>query len=360
MSTKCVITDGHGTNGSAQVLSKDGQTGLVTYYIDRFDRKPTFLPLINSDFGNAINQDASAGGTPINVHDGIDNVYWTGSNIVGSDVTFNSTDRASSGTQSVRANSPNSNDVWQFDKGSTQDLTNYSSLTMQVNVNRRWTAGDSVSIYGWDTNTSQQVGDKVLLEDYITELDFDVWQSAVIPLSDMGLSASTIYAFRMQIESVNGQSPDFFLDEIQIQETGSPIEFKTSHTIDKVYEANSFVITFIDAYAGTLTNGAGMIPIPYDQILGETLANGFQLRSVIEGDIDFSTTIKNIGDLIAIGFKITNAGSDGTNSFITLEQDFKVPLTVKGSPEFNYLSIIINDDLTGLLRFNAALRGIER
>lgn len=349
-----ILADGGVSNCKAQLHDRDNECGLVVYTKPRHQPIPQLLPFLNSEYGNALNQDASAGGTPINVHDGIDNVYWTGSSIVGTNVTFNSTNRAYSGTNSVRANSPSLGDIWEFDKGSSQDLTSYTTLTFQINVNRRWTSGDSISVYGY---SSGQVGTKVLLEDYFEETTYDVWQSVIIPLEDMSLALATIDAFRFEVEALDGQSPDFFVDEIQIQETGEPIEFRTSHRPDRRYIANNLVITLVDNVAGTLADAGGMTPISYNKFLGVTAANGITLRSVYDGVVDFSGTINGVIDFMAVGFEISNRGTDGTNTFITLTTEFKDPIILEGDPIDNYISMTINDDLSGLVRFTAALRG---
>lgn len=351
-----VIADGGVSNCKAQLHERDDECGLIVYTKDRYRAVPQILPLLNPDYGNAINQDASAGGTPVNIHDGTDNAYWTGSTISGSTIDFASTNRAYSGTQSVRANSPNLGTVWEFDKGSSQGLSSYVALTFKINVNRRWVAGDSVSIYGYDS--SGQVGTKVLLEDYFDETDYDVWLSVSIPLGDMSLSLATVDAFRLEMEAINGQSPDFFMDEIQLQETGTPIEFKTSHTSDLQYRATSFVITMVDATAGTLADAGGMLPLSYDKFLGvSALPVGITIRSVYNGVVSFSGNVTGLIELLSVGFKIDNAGTDGTNTFITLTNQFEKPLILDGDAGGNYVSMTVNDDLSGLVRFTAALRG---
>ena len=340
---------------------RSGQPGMTVYTRLRDNPESKFLPFLNSDFGAALNQNGSFGGTPIGIHDGTDTVEWTGSNIIGTKATFDSTDTGTGwppvGTKSVKIDNPNAGDVWEFDKGSNQALTGYTAITMKIYIDKDWTLGDSVSIYGWD---GAIVGNKVLLEDYISEFDFDVAQTASIPLSDFGLVGGTITGLRMQQESKNGKAALLYIDEIQIEETGEPISFRVTHTGNTVYQADKLIITFIDAYAGTLVSGAGMIPISYDKILNlNTLTTGFTLTRVSDGEIKFQGNITNIGDMISLGFDITNAGSDGTNSFISLSQDFKNPLTIEGSPQLNFIAITINDNMTGLLKFTAAFRGSE-
>ena len=120
------------------------------------------------------------------------------------------------------------------------------------------------------------------------------------------------------------------------------------------------MITISDALAGTLANGAGMVPLSYDDILGvSTLGNGILLRSVVNGVPSFSGLFTSITDFLSIGFKIENAMSDGTNTSIQLVQSFPDPLIIKGAPSQNFLSMTISDDLSGLLKFSALLRGSE-
>lgn len=343
-------------------VGRHGDAGLLVYTRERDIPTAKILPFLNDTYGSAMNQDGAFGGTPVGIHDGIDNVLWAGSNIIGGKVNFSSGDagRFTNGTNSVKVDNAAAGDVWQFDKGSNQALSAYTAFSMNVNIDKDWST-DSVSIYGYDTGSGLQVGDKVLLEDYIDENSFDVGQSASIPLTDMNLQASTIDSIRMELETkVGGKSPKFYLDEIQLEETGTPIEFRVTHTVDTRYTANVLVITIADVISGTLANGAGMIPLSYDQILSlPQLSAGIQLRSTIDGESSFAGSFRNIGDFLSLGFMITNALSDGTNSIITLEQSFPDPLIITGPPSLNTISLTVEDDLSGLLRFTALLRGSE-
>jgi hypothetical protein len=92
----------------------------------------------NDDYGTDMAQNWAAGGTPLGIHDGIDSSLWTGSNITGAKVTFNSTDRAAPGSNSVKIDNAAVNDVWQWDNGSNVDLTSYASITIWINVEIRY------------------------------------------------------------------------------------------------------------------------------------------------------------------------------------------------------------------------------
>lgn len=352
------ILDGKGTKNRASVISKDGDLGLLVYTKQRYSPVPAYLPLLNVDFGRDMTQDVSAGGTPIDIHDGEDNTYWTGNNISGSTIDFNSTNRANTGTQSVRANSPSVGTIWEFDNGADQDLSSYVSITGFININRRWDSGDSVSMFGW--RAGAQVGDKIFIEDYVTIGDNDVWQQFIVPLTAMNLDGQTIDAIRFEQESASGTTGDWFLDDFQIQESGTPIEYKTSKAIDKDYQVYEFIITMVDATAGTLADGAGQIPSTYNAILGVSeLPVGITIRNVEDGENRFSANFRGLLDFLSAGWEISDSGSDGTNSYMILKQVFREPIVLKGAPGKNFISATINDNLSGLVKLEMALRGGE-
>tara|TARA_R100001244_G_scaffold43202_2_gene38783 strand:- start:1255 stop:2373 length:1119 start_codon:yes stop_codon:yes gene_type:complete len=338
-----------------------GESSLIVYTIPREEPVPLILPFLNDANGNAMNQNAAFGGTPVEVHNGTDTAEWTGSNITGGKVTFNSaftgTGWPPAGTKSVKVDKAAVGDVWQFAKGSSQDLTSYTAITMKIWIDKDWKANDSISIYGFDGGV---VGNEVFLEDYMDEFNFKETMSISIPLSDMGLASASIDSIRMEQISKEGKAPKFYLDTIQIEETGGGLEYRVTHDPATKYCVNKFVVTITDLLAGTLANGAGMIPLSYDQILGlPELSNGILLRSFIDGDVSFSGTFRKISDFTAVGFMITNAMSDGTNTSITLEQSFPDPLIIRGSTDLNFISMTVNDDLSGLLQLSALLRGSE-
>ena len=339
---------------------REGSVGQMVFTRSADEPFPTLLPFINATYGNAINQDGAASGTPINVHNGTDNAYWTGSNVVGSKVTFDSTDTGTgwppAGTKSVKIDNPALNDVWQFAKGSNQDLTGYNSISMKIYIDKDWTSGDSINIFG--TIGGVLVGNAVLVEDYIDEFLFDTVQTLSISLADMGLTGQTIDAFRMSQVGRHGKAALWYLDTFDIQENGIGIEFKTFHDSDDIYIAKSLVVTLGDALSATLTNGAGITPLSPIKILGLTqLTSGLLIMIVSGGVTKFSGSITNLGDLQSIGFVTTNKWSDGTNTQVTLELEFSEPLVMRRSNTLDYVSVTVSDDLTGLTRFNATLRG---
>jgi hypothetical protein len=306
----------------------------------------------NDDYGVDMNQNAESGGTPVLVHNGIDTALWTATDIVGGGkTTFNSTDRAYAGTHSIKVDNSPVNDVFQLDKGSDLDCTGYVSITMWINVDKDWKAGDQIDLYGWDTGTGLQVGDAVDLSGYFTYDQYDVWHKLTIPLTDMGdLSGSTtLDSLRVRIVTAEGKSAKFYIDTIQFEETGAPIKFTLKPTLGTWLHVNSFQILLADAYAGTLLNGT-MPSIPYDALLGVAkLATGITYKRTTNGETISSANIQQFLDFMAFSnAKITGSGSDGTNTWVTVNMQFTEPVILKEA-DHDEMSLTVNDDLSGLL-----------
>ena len=345
------ITDS-GTKLKAQVVQNDTHKSLVvaTEPLKTYINALRFF--ISDAYGADMNQDAATGGTPELVHNGIDSALWTATDIVGGGkTTFNSTDQAYAGTHSIKVDNSPVDDVFQLDKGSDLDCTGYVSLTMWIYVDKDWKAGDVIEIYGWDTGTGLQIGDAVDLSDYFTYDSYDVWHKVTIPLTDMGdLSGSTtLDALRVRIVGAEGKSAKFYLDTIQFEETGTPIKFCLKPDKGTWLHVNSFQILMADAFTGTVSDGT-MPGIPYNSILGVSkLATGITYRRVTNGVILSSANIQQFLDFMAFSnAQITGSGSDGTNTWVTVNMQFTEPVILKAEDE-DEMSLTVNDDLSGLL-----------
>jgi len=361
MTIPVLIGDGDGSDMVASVRRKNGERGIVAYTEELRDYDTLFTPAFNSTFGIEMAQDFSFGGTPVPIHNGIDNVYWTGSAIAGNKYTFNSTDQANSGTNSVKSDKAILGNVMQFDKGSDIDLSNYVALTMYAYVESGWTPGsvDSMAIYGWDTGTNTQVGTSILLEDYFNEAIFGTWHKITVPLGDMMLSAETIDSLRIEVAAKAGAGPVFYLDDMQVEETGAAETFRVEAPTGKKFYVDSISFSYIDALNTTLTDSS-MYNLSYNKILNESaLDNGIVFQRVSKGDVLFSANVKTIGDSIKGGATLKNVISDGTNTCVTLETIFGHPIIMDSRDE-DYIDVILSDDLSGLVSFTAIYKGRTR
>jgi hypothetical protein len=320
-----------------------GSAGLLVYTRDQLVKPFTPAPLLNSNFGTAMNQNGAFGGTPDGVHDGIDSTLWTGSNIVGTKVTFNSTDRFFAGAASVKIDNPNNGDIWEFDKGSNLTVASYTAVTLKLNIDKDWSIGDSVSIYGYDTGGSQ-VGIKMFLEDYIDQTSFDIWQSVTIPLADFQMTG-TIDAFRMQQEGKVGKAAKFYIDNFQVEETGEPIIFTYEAKGDQLVHMTK-IVTF------AAVNGVSEAALQaYDKFYSTTaLNNGVQFTVQSDGEGVVSYAERDLITQIIQPQTSIQTGGDGTNSWIKVSNEIEFNLDGK---KRDYIEYRIQDDLTGLAAYSA-------
>ena len=328
---------------------RTGPPGLNVYSTERIKRTYRPIPLLSSEFG--LNQaiDAAFSGTPVLIHDGIDTVAWTGSNVVGSKVTFNDTGRPLGGTNSVLVNAPSLNDQWEFDQGSDITIANYTAITGFINIDKDWGASDEVSICAVDTGTGLVVGNAVLLTTYINFFDFDVWQNFSIPFDDLGLSSGTFDVIRMEYASKAGPSPRFYLDDMNVQETSGLAEFEFKPTANEIFHMDSFVHHVVNAATEAVTRGP-------DKYFGDTaLSNGVVITVQTEGNTVLGLSITKLSDMtIAPQTRQVETISDGTNTIAKVTTDH--PTILDGS-KGDFFKYTISDNLTGLTSQSVFLFG---
>jgi len=350
------------TGNTAEVdVTRGERNSLVvsTRELKTYTAKIRFF--MNDTYGSDMNQDASIGGVPVNIHNGIDNVYWTGSAISGT-WTFNSAAQAHAGAQSIDATATQNNQTAQIAAGAGQSLAGYVSLSGWIYITGWSFIGTkAVNIFGWDTGTTAMVGTSVNIGDYVDTTTFNTWQQFVIPLGDMALTGLTIDAIRIvTINTGGGPAPNYYLDDVQIEQTGTPLDYFIRPSLGTWLHVDTVQISIADAYTGIVTvagatENATMAGIPYDTLLGvPALTNGITYQLVQGGTVTETGIIRQLSDwLQRPNSELINTISDGTNTCFTIRHVFPHPVILK--PEgLDRLRILINDDLSGLLLFRIA------
>jgi hypothetical protein len=333
--------------------TEDNALVVATRDLKTFTNSTTFFT--NPDFGPDMNQNALAGGTPLRVHDGIDSVLWTASSIQGVKFTFNSGDQShESGSSSIKIDNAAINDTMQIAKGSSQDLSGYSALSLWVYIDKDWFSGDSISISGWDTGTDSIVGVEINIEDFIDWQSFGIWHQFIISLTTMGLNNQTIDALRISIKSISIKSPKFYIDDIQFEETGEPITFELRPNKGTWLHVKNFTFSIVAPYDGLLGD-ATFNKLPYNSLLGISVANGLVYQRTQEGIIQFSQNFKTLMDAMQIPQTyISGSGSDGVNSWISFISNNIEPLVLKAEND-DVLTFAISDNLSTFLHFRVAV-----
>ena len=321
---------------------------VATRPLKTFSNKQQFF--LNEYYGSAMNQNAAAGGTPLRVHNGTDDTLWTGTNIIDT-VDFDDSAYAYEGSYSLGFDAwSNSGDLCQIAKGSDQSLVGYVSLSMWIYIRGSWSGGDSIGVYGWDTGTSSQVGTKGLLEDYVDWTVTRVWQKIVIPLSDMGLVNKTIDSIRFRYEARSGTAANFYLDNIQFEETGTPILYEIIPATGTWLYVENFMLSIANNITSVVSDGT-LPGLAYNSFLGEYMAAGITYQRLRDGVVTASATIRTLADWLSLPETIISSNmSDGTNTYISMQGNFTDTIILKSENE-DKLRILVNDDLSGLLHF---------
>lgn len=319
--------------------------------------QPVFNPLLGID----MNVNAAYSGTPEHVHDGTDNAYWTGTAISGVKFTFNSAlqNHTPAGSKSVWSNRSVTGDTAQFAKGSSLDLSGYIAITFWIYIVDNWAAGDSVSIYGWDTGAASMVGTPVSIENYMESGTFGKWQKIAIPFEQMNLVGETIDALRLEVDAISGLPPSFFIDDIQIEELGTPAIFSVAPDPGTWLWVVRQKIVIAAAYDAILTDGT--VPnLSFDDLLGVSVANGIVYTERSNGQ-ESNFAIRQLSDVVQLpSIPRFGAVCDGTNTMLWVETNSYHPVPLKYE-ENDRISYIIQDDFSGFLLARVFVEGgIER
>jgi len=356
---KNIITDGTGEKTSAEVTNYHAlKVSNTPYYA--WTNETNFFVSTNYGIEMTINGSTS-GGIVEEVHNGIDDVLWTGTGIIGT-WDFQSSDQAYEGSYSIDGSDANNNDVAQIAKGSDLDLTSYTSLTGWIYVTDWGTGGTKeVNIYGWDVGVGQ-VGNTVDIGNYINTSNQNVWQKFTIPLADMGLVSSIIDAVRIQNVDIGpGVAPNWYMDTVQFEGYGAlggePERYILAPPKGDIWKINNLNFFMVDIYDG-VTGTEGVQKLEYDKLIGQTLESGINYQkisaSTVVDVVSFSANIKNMTDLLTLpNMRIVNYSSDGTNTMLNLITTFAEPFFLVGNFD-DRLIITINDDLRSMIHLRAS------
>ena len=345
----------------------DTATGIKANIVERFNTNTLavattpltsygmkILPFLNDTYGADLNQNVTFGGTAVKIHNGIDDILWTASAVAGT-WDFNSAVQKHTGSYGIDGTATLKNSTAQFAKGSSQALTGYTAITGWVYLTAWGSGVQHLQFFGWNVTTGIIVGNSVNLDSYIDTGALGSWQKFVIPLSALGLTGATISAFRVVVTATS-TAPDFYLDDIQIEETGSPLIYTIKPGQGEYLLIEKIIVFMADALASTLTD-ATLHNIAYNKLLGEVaLTSGLTLQITRKQEVT-GVVFKQLSDILLFPVtKIVGSGSDGTNTWIQIERTFTEPIILEDI-EKDQISITVNDNLSGLLLFRVTAGG---
>ena len=348
---------GNGTGGveiyNPHVDKREGKPGMLVYAEERRLWKQRTLLFLDADGSRNMNVDGTVSGTPDNVHNGIDNVYWTAAATIGT-WDFESTAQFNSGAQSIQAINMSDGDTATISKGADLDFGNFAAVSGFIFITKVNISNNQFNILFFDNGIS--TGNSVDILDYVDSGTLNTWHKFIIPKADFGILGQTIDELTVSVVRTTGAAPGFYLDDMKIEESAG-ICFVAQPASTKIFEYSRIELYFEDALASTLTDAA--LPfVKLDGILGITPTIGFTLQRFEDRVAQISLVFKTVSDMMSLTFHVVDAGSDGTNTFLKLAADLTTNSRLVETNDDQQV-ITINDDFTGLLNFRAYLIGRE-
>lgn len=344
-------------DGNAIEVKKnlDRNQGVTAYTTPYIEADPKNIPFLNPTFGSALNQAITFSGTPEGIHDGTDSVLWTATAISGT-WTFDSTTNPQAGTKCVDATATVNNDAALFSDATTTNMANFTAITGQIRLEGfDSTRGNHVEMQFRLAGTP--VGNSVNIDNFIDDTLFDVYQGFVVPKALLGLTTQTVDEMVITTLRDTGPAPDYRLDAMQIEQTGTPALFIAAPLPGTVFRIEEIVIVLVDALASTLAD-ATMPNLAYNTLLGvSALTNGIVFLRVRNRKVAFAGNIKQLSDFVLFGL-VPQAFSDGTNTTLVLRNQLPVPILMDARVN-DSISLTVSDDLSGLVLFRALVRGSE-
>lgn len=341
------LKDNSGTQAGAEMHKRDSVSGQVVYTREYADRENARKAFVNDTYGASMNQSATFGGTPVNIHDGGDASGWTGTATAGT-WDFADTTDPKAGAACVSLTSANNNDAANF-AGATIAGSSYSAITLQIRLETYDPANNSIRLQF--SNGGALVGTEVLIDNYINAATIGSYQPVVISLSDLEIEGSSFDECDIIIDRVGGTKPTFRIDDFQVEETGGGIRFEVKPSARNIFYVTKLVITWVD-------NVTGNASLDYSKILGVTLTNGITVGRNTKDGPDVSLIAREILDFYNAGFSRKLIQDDGTNTILSIELIIDRPIELNSLYD-DSLYIEVNDDLSGFISMKAFAAGEE-
>ena len=281
------------------------------------------------------------------------NPIWVGSAVSG---TWNFADAGK-----ITITSANNNDEAVFSNDTNQNwaINNFAALTGKVDLDIYDPVQNDIIISFCLNGVINGVS--INLNDHIDTGDF-AEQSFAIPISSFNFAGATINEMNIVINRSGGTRPTIKFDDFQWEKDGAPLLFEMKPETNEVLRIDQLIFSFADditsiaSVSGATENFTANV-LSFDKLMGLTaLTNGIGFTRLQKGIIRTSLTFRQISDFFIAGGIISNLISDGTNTFLTIDVEFKVPVQLFG--EFgDGLSLTVNDNLSGLSLLNVFARG---
>ena len=359
MTIKVTLKDGTGVNGDAAVTARHDLPAGVVAYVEPYRRLiGQTKAMVNSTYGADFNVNAAFGGTPENIHDGADNVYWTASVLSGT-WDFNSTTiTAFADAASIDAVLTVNNDEALFTDAAagTTDTSAYGYISGAIYL-ATWptTGGGTREVQLRFRLSGVDVGLPVGISNYIDTATLGSWQTFTIPIADFATGGIAINQCVLKtVHTGGGAAQNYYIDALKFEQTGGAV-FSVQADVGSIYEITSLQITFVDAYVNTLTD-ATTPKVVYNKIINQTLTRGLVFQLTTAQVVRFNGTFSTHADFMSFPGTVVQSHGDGVNVTQTYSIPFDPPVRLN-SHQKDIFELTVSEDLTGLVFARAFVRG---
>ena len=329
-----------GVNKDAEVVvagvdnRRGRQPGAIVAFRSLDESLTTVAPLLNSTFGANLNQDVSFGGTPEIIHNGATSTEWTG-NIITGDWNL-----ADAGKITLTAGSDNDSVTFAEETPTTIDIANFTALTGKIDLDTYSQVTNDFLIQ-FDL-AGVAVGDALSLNGFIDSGNFNE-QSFAIPKADFNFGTTVVDGFTITLTRSGGARPTVKFDDIQLEQTGTPLTFTYRPTGDGMTRLLALKIIMADNVT---------VPSSYNAFFGDSaLPIGITVSATSEGQIVFTGSFTRLADFISVANSTFQDSIGAADSWMSINIPFLSHPVILNGALSDSVEFTINDNLSGLLFF---------
>jgi len=294
---------------------------------------------LRTDIGTEqMNVNGLAPGGATTIWDG-EGTYWT-HEAQGTSETY----AAHDGTYGLDSGVRTVGQETRFDYGSNQDIAGlYQNVRFWMQP-KAFPSGANLKIL-WRTSGGSNPGSVLLVEDYVPNMDLDVWQQVTIPIADFSLG-NDVAKFVLIYATKGGQQ--FYLDTFELVAAGAggPYTFRVeAPTAEEQWHVSLLNMIMSAGSTGWNSNAFGNISGGLDQ--GLVLRKRKLSTSENIWSFTFKTNIELFGQLVP-SYDFTFADSELMINFSMKPDNSSLVVTNDEVLEF-----LVRDNLTSLTNMRA-------
>lgn len=237
-----------------------------------------------------------------------------------------------------------------FDYGSNTDIDgSYDSL--QFWIQPKAYPVDSKTRIFWEKSDNTDIGAKLQLHNYVSDMDLDVWQQVSIPIEDFGLTED-VAKLNFRCNTADGQQ--IWYDDIELVASsgGGPYKYRVSAPTGYVYHVEKLILMMVAPDTGWTSSSFAHITAGLNRGL---LVRYRKIGEETYWKVNCKNNIELFGQ-----FEVVNdiSYSNGNRQFtFALKPELSSVVLVDDD---EVIDVVVRDDLSDIVNMRAFLHyGVE-